>query len=335
MLNWYRSLIPGRMPLVLAWVVAFLGAFVLLFWIATSFGGGIEISLRAGDTIRFEQVRQGADTTTAHHFTVEALRIDINLDDGRFEADLSGCDLDPDPAAGAADPGSPGGPPDAGSPGGAVDPNSPVDSDSPGGAVDRYEITFPEAGQFIISDCAHPGAHGRAKFVVAESDGGGGRLIVTGAFVVEDNLFVLWTSPTVAQFGYAPGTRVPSRSPGDQLIFFGLMGGSVLAAPVIALTKRRRWWLWGIFGLVGGVLGVGQPFITSATVAAAVLLGRRPRPAPADLDDEAPADDRDEGPPDRPPGPPTEDQRTLPPPPSDPAAPPRPRPQRSRRRPRY
>ena len=329
MLNWYRSLIPGRMPLALAWVFAFLGAFVLLFWIATTFGGGIEIPLQAGDTIRFEQVSQGAGTTTAHHFTVEAFGIDINLDDGRFEADLSGCDLDPDEAAGAADGDSPDAAPDPDSPDAAPDP------DSQGGAVEQYEITFPDPGEFFISDCVHTGAHGRARFVVTESEGGGGRLIVTGAFVVEDNLFVLWTSPTVAQFGYAPATRVPSRSPGDQLIFFSLMGGSVLAAPVIALTKRRRWWLWGILGLLGGLLGVGQPFLTSATVAAAVLLGGRPRPAPADLDDEAPAQDRDEGPPDRPPGPPTQDQRTLPPPPSDPATPLRPRPQRSRRRPRY
>ena len=319
MLNRYRALIPGRMPLWLAWVVAFLGAFVLLFWIATTFGGGIVIPLRTGDTIRFEQVRQGADTTEAHHFTVEALGIDINLNDGRFEADP--CVQAPDSPGGAADSDSPGG--DA-------------DSDSPGGAVDLFEITFPEPGQFPITDCAHPNAQGRARFVVTDGDGGGGRLIVTGAFVVEDDLFVLWTSPTDAQFGYAPGTRVPSRSPADQLIFFSLMGGSVLAAPVIAWAKRRRLWLWGIFGFLGAFLGVGQPFLTSATVAAAVLLGERPRPAPPDSDDQDPAVDRDDGPPDGPPGPPTQDQRTLPPPPpSVPATPARPRPQRSRRRPRF
>ncbi len=328
MLNWYRSLIPGRMPLPLAWFVALFGMAALLLWIAATFGGGIVIPLRAGDTIRFEQVRQGAETTEAHHFTVEALGIDINLNDGRFEDDPSACAADADAPDGAADADAPDGTADADAPGGAAD------AEPPGGPVDLYEITFPEPGQFLISDCAHPNAHGLARFAVEASDGGGGRLIVTGAFVVEDGGFVLSIPQTEAQFGYAPGTSVPSRAPADQLIFVSLIGGSVLAAPVIAWARRRRWWLWAIFGVVGGFLGGGQPFLTSATVAAAALLGERPRPAPPDEDEdeEEPAEREDEGPP----GPPTQDQRTLPPPPPSAAGtPPRARPQRPRRRPRF
>ncbi len=300
MMRWYRSLIPGRMPLWLAAFVALFGVSTLLLWIATTIGSGIVIRLQTGDTIRFEQVRQSADSTVAHFFTVESsgfdaeeLGIDFNLDDGRFG------------------------------------------SDPPGGPLDGYEITFTAAGQYIITDSAHPRGHGSAKFVVADSDGGGGRLIVTGAFIVEDARFVLAIPETNAQFGYAAGSRVVSRSTADQLIFLSLLGGSVFAAPVIALVKRRRWWMWGLFGLVGGFLGIGQPFLTSVTVVATVLLSERPRPALEEVEPEEPEDGEAEGPPeDLPePGPPTQDQRTLPPP--VPAAPPRPRPERSRRRPRY
>ena len=294
-MNWYRSLIPGRMPLWLAWGVAFLGAFVVLVWIASTIGGGIVIPLQAGDTIRFSQVRLGANTTKPHFFTVEALDIDVNLDDGRFG------------------------------------------SDPPGGALNLFEITFTEPGRFVISDSAHPRAHGRATFVVADGDGGRGRLIVTGAFVVEDDRFELWIPRTEAQFGYAPGTHVPSKAPADQLIFLSLMGVPVLAAPVIAWAKRRRWWLWGIFGLVGGLLGMGQPFLTSATVGVAVLLGERSRPAPAGVEAEEATEAAGEPPRDRPLGPPTTDQRELAPPTPvrPPPGPARPRPPRSRRRPRF
>ena len=342
MMRWYRSLIPGRMPLPLAWVVALLGAATLLLWIATTLGSGIVIPLQTGDTIRFEQVRLSADATTAHYFTVtragidgeEGLDIDFNLDDGRFG------------------------------------------SDPPGGPLDGYEITFTEPGQYIISDSAHPGTHGSAKFVVTDADRGG-RLIVTGALIVDDVRFELRISEAEAQFGYAAGSQVVSRSLADQVIFLSLLVGSALAAPLIAWIKRRRWWLWGLFGLVLGFLGAGQPFLTSATVVGALLLAERPRPEaavperelpeedeegeeppdddgepmddddepmddddePLDDDDEPPDDDdepMDDEPPDDdgPQGPPTQDQRTLPAP-GAPATPARPRPQRGRRRPRY
>ena len=294
MINWYRSLIPGRMPLWVAWVFAVLGASVLLVWITISFGGGIVIPLQVGDTIRFEQVRQGAGSTKPHFFTVEGLDIDVSLDDGRFG------------------------------------------TDPPGGALDLYEITFTEPGRFDISDSAHPGAQGGAAFVVAEDVGGRGRLIVTGAFVVEDDRFELWISETEAQFGYPPGTRVPSKSSAEQPVFLGLIG-SVLAAPVIAWAKRRRWWLWGIFGLVGGFLAVVQPLLTSLTVAAAVLLGERPQPASASAEQADPTEAAAAEPTDGPLGPPVQDQRTLPPP-TPVRPPPRsagPRPPRSRRRPRH
>lgn len=304
MMRWYRSLIPGRMPLWLASIVALLGASTLLLWIAATVGSSIVIPLQTGDTIRFEQVRQSADSTTAHYFTVtrtgidgeEGLDIDFNLDDGRFG------------------------------------------SDPPGGPLDDYEITFTEPGQYIIGDSAHPGTHGSAKFVVTDGGGGGGRLIVTGALIVDDARFELRIPETEAQFGYAAGSRVVSRSLADQVIFLSLLGGSALAAPLIAWVKRRRWWLWGIFGLVLGFLGAGQPFLTSATVAGAVLLAERPRPEAAEPEEELPEEGEEgEEPPDddeAPPGPPTQDQRTLPPPPVQ-ATPPRPRPQRGRRRPRY
>ena len=342
MKNWYRPLIPGRMPLVLGWVIAFLGTAALLVWVATSVGGGIVIPLQAGDTIRFEQVRQAAGTTKAHHFTVEALGIDIDLNDGRFEADTSACVPDPGPPGDAADDVDAAGP-------GLLSP--PVDPISPSGPVDLYEITFPDPGRFAITDCTDPRAHGRAAFIVTESDGRTPRLIVTGVFEVEDRLFVLLVPQSGEQFGYDPGTRVPSRSPGDQLIFFSLMGGSALAAPLIARAKRRRWWLWGLFGLIGGFLGVAQPLITSATVMGAALLSEPYRPPPPDVDDEEPEDgdgpEADDPGADDPgtedlsaedpadvsaeeqAGPPTQDQRTLP------AAPPRPRPPRPRRRPRH
>ena len=303
MMRWYRSLIPGRMPLWLAAIVALLGASTLLLWIATTIGSGIVIPLRTGDTIRFEQVRLSAEATTAHFFTVtgldadgnDVLLADFNLDDGR-------CGSDP-----------------------------------PGGPLDGYSITFTEPGQYTISDSAHPRAHGSARFVVTDGDGQGGRRIVTGAFIVDDARFELLIPGTEAQFGYAAGSRVVSRSTADQVIFLSILGGSALAAPFIAWVKRRRWWLWGIFGLVLGFLGAGQPFLTSATVAATVLLAERPRPEAAEPEEpeedeegeEPPDDDEDEGPT----GPPTQDQRTLPPP--DPAAPPRPRPEHGRRRRRY
>ena len=315
MMRWYRSLIPGRMPLWLAWVVALFGAATLLLWIATNVGSGITIRLETGDTIRFEQVRQSADSTMAHRFTVtrvgidgeEGLDIDFNLDDGRFG------------------------------------------SDPPGGPLDGYEITFTEPGQYTIGDSAHPGAHGSAKFVVSDAEGGGGRLIVTGALVVDDARFELQIPQSQAQFGYAAGSLVVSRSLADQVIFLSLLGGSALAAPLVALFKRRRWWLWGLFGLLLGFLGAGQPFLTSATVIGAVLLAERPRPEAEEDEEDVPdadeedadeedEDEEDEG--EEPPdddeaaaGPPTQDQRTLPPP--VPATPPRPRPQRGRRRPRY
>ena len=76
MLRLYRLLIPGRMPLPLAWFVSFSGVAVLLIWTASTFGGGIVIRLQAGDTIRFEQVRQSADTTEPHFFTVQGLDVD-------------------------------------------------------------------------------------------------------------------------------------------------------------------------------------------------------------------------------------------------------------------
>ena len=226
-----------------------------------------------------------------------------------------------------------------------------MDPISPSGPVNLYEITFPDPGRFAITDCTDPRAHGRAAFIVTESDGRTPRLIVTGVFEVEDGLFVLLVPQSGGQFGYDPGTRVPSRSPGDQLIFFSLMGGSALAAPLIARAKRRRWWLWGLFGLIGGFLGVAQPLITSATVMGAALLSEPYRPPPPDVDDDEPEDgdgpEADDPGADDPgtedlsaedpadvsaeeqAGPPTQDQRTLP------AAPPRPRPPRPRRRPRH
>ena len=317
MTRWYRSLIPGRMPLPLAWFVAFLAASVAFVSITLSFGGGIVIPLQAGDTIRFEQVRQGADSTRAHHFTVkgsdvegnEVLMVDVNLDDGRFGSEPSGDAPDSDP------------------------PGCAPGSGAPGGPLDGYEITFPEPGTFIISDCVHPRSHGSARFVVTDTDGRGGRLIVTGAFVVEDDRFELSISQTRAQFGYPAGTRISSRSLVERLIIMGMIG-SVFAAPAVAWAKRRRWWLWGIFGLVLGYVGLGLPILTSVTVVAAVLLAERPRPAPAEPEAEPESEAGDEGPPDDLSGPPTQDQRTLPPPPV-PATPPRPRPARGRRRPRY
>ena len=307
MMRWYRSLIPGRMPLWLAAIVALLGASTLLLWIATTIGSGIVIPLQTGDTIRFEQVRLSAEATTAHFFTVtgldadgnDVLLADFNLDDGRFG------------------------------------------SDPPGGPLDGYEITFTEPGQYTISDSLNPRAHGSARFVVTDGDGRGGRRIVTGAFVVDDARFELLISETETQFGYAAGSRVVSRSTADQVIFLSILGGSALAAPFIAWVKRRRWWLWGLFGFVLGFLGAGQPFLTSATVVSAVLLAERPRPAAAAAEAEAPEEDEEgEEPPDAedegPPGPPTQDQRTLPPlRPSDLATPPRPRPEHGRRRRRY
>ena len=310
MKRWYPSLVPGRMPLPLAWLVAFFSVGVSFVWITLSFEG-IVIPLQVGDTVRFEQVRQSADSTTAHFFTVERqdlarsvglgdegaeeVDIDFNLDDGRFG------------------------------------------SDPPGGPLDLYEISFAEPGLFIISDSAHPRGHGSARFVVTESAGGGGRLIVTGAFIVEDARFELRTSETETQFGYPPGSLVSSRSPAEPVIQLILIG-SVLIAPVIAFFRRRRWWLWGIIGIVMGLLGAVQPVLTSVTVVGAVLLAARPRPAAAVTEAEPPEEDeRGEEPPDAedegPPGPPTQDQRTLPPP--VPATPPRPRPEHGRRRRRY
>ena len=304
MTRWYRSLIPGRMPLWLAWIAALLGASALLLWIATTVGSSIVITLQTGDTIRFEQVRQSDDSTTAHFFTVtstdidgnEVVVADVNLDDGRFG------------------------------------------SDPPGGPLGGYEITFTEPGQYIINDSANPRAHGSAKFVVTDGSGGGGRLVVTGALIVDDARFELRISETEAQFGYAAGSRVVSRSLADQVIFLSLLGGSALAAPLIAWVKRRRWWLWGLFGVVLGFLGAGQPFLTSASVVSALLLAERHRPPAPEPEADVPEEDEEgEEPPDAedegPSGPPTQDQRTLPPP--VPAAPPRPRPEHGRRRRRY
>ena len=440
MTRWYHSLIPGRMPLPLAWAFAVFGMAALLLWIATAIGSSIVIHIQAGDTVRFEQVRQSADSTTAHHFTIRGLDIsfevrpgaDTNLgykitptEAGTYRAfdaarpDLGSISIVVEAATDPADvpmtyvldevrmldeaielrmgPTSYWGYPAeervrtdevedititintgdtiefpdgfTGSSSnnithvltieglgidlnlddgrfGSESPDGEPDADAPGGALDGYEITFNKPGQFVISDSAHPRGHGPARFVVAEGDGGRGRFIVTRAFVVEDTRFVLETSETEAQFGYAAGSRVVSRTTADQVIFLALLAGSAIAAPVIGWAKRRRWWLWGIFGFLGAFLGLGQVGFTSVTVMAAGLLAARPRPTPPDAEAEEAAEDKDEGPPDRPPdgppdrppdrppdgppGPPTQDQRTLPP-----ATLARPRPERSRRRPRF
>ncbi len=53
--------------------------------------GGIVMNVAVGDTIRFDTIRQsGSRSTVAHRFTVEALGIDINLDDGRYGSDPPG-----------------------------------------------------------------------------------------------------------------------------------------------------------------------------------------------------------------------------------------------------
>ena len=82
MTRWYHSLIPGRMPLPLAWAFAVFGMAALLLWIATAIGSSIVIHIQAGDTVRFEQVRQSADSTTAHHFTIRGLDISFEVRPG-------------------------------------------------------------------------------------------------------------------------------------------------------------------------------------------------------------------------------------------------------------
>ena len=58
--------------------------------------GGIVMTVKVGDTIKFDRIRQsGGRSTTAHHFTIEGLGIDFNLDDGRFGSDPPGGPQEP------------------------------------------------------------------------------------------------------------------------------------------------------------------------------------------------------------------------------------------------
>ena len=177
MMRWYRSLIPGRMPLWLAAIVALLGASTLLLWIATTIGGGIVIPLQTGDTIRFEQVRQSAEATTAHFCTVtgldadgnDVLLADFNLDDGRFG------------------------------------------SDPPGGAVGIFDDPtdncvfgpFAAPGEYLIYDSTDPDAHGVAKIIVVP------RTYLLDQFVVEDGKFEMRMGAR-AYWGYEAEQRIPT-----------------------------------------------------------------------------------------------------------------------------
>ena len=58
--------------------------------------GGIVMTVEVGDTVQFDTIRvSGSRSTTAHRFTVEALGIDINLDDGRYGSDPPGGPAEP------------------------------------------------------------------------------------------------------------------------------------------------------------------------------------------------------------------------------------------------
>ncbi len=59
----------------------------------------------------------------------------------------------------------------------------------------------------------------------------------------------------------------------DQPVFLTLIFGPPLLIPFIAWRRRRRWWLWGLFGVVSGLLGVGQPLLQPVTVITALLMG--------------------------------------------------------------
>ena len=142
--------------------------------------GLIEITLgpiQVGDTISFARCRQsGSRSSVTHHFTVEALGIDYNLDDGRFGADP---------------------------PGGAVG-----DSDDP---TNNCELTFDAPGEYLITDSTDPDGHGVATIIVeGEAMGAAGPVTYTfGDFVLEDGKFELRMGAE-AYFGYDAEARIPT-----------------------------------------------------------------------------------------------------------------------------
>ena len=68
-------------------------------------------------------------------------------------------------------------------------------------------------------------------------------------------------------------TRAIADTALDQPVFLTLIFGPPVLMPFIAWRRRRRWWLWGLFGVVSGLLGVGQPLIQPVTVITVLLMG--------------------------------------------------------------
>ena len=138
--------------------------------------GLIEITLgpiQVGDTISFARCRQsGSRSSVTHHFTVEALGIDYNLDDGRFGADP---------------------------PGGAVG-----DSDDP---TNNCELTFDAPGEYLITDSTDPDGHGVATIIVegeAMSTAAEPVVYTLDEIRVRDAVFELRMGDTIA-WGYGEG----------------------------------------------------------------------------------------------------------------------------------
>ena len=97
-------------------------------------GPGIVMGpVQVGDTISFDRCRLSASrSSTSHHFTIEALGIDYNLDDGSFGSDT---------------------------PGGEVGVR--------GDPTDNCDVgPFTAPGEYVIDDRLHPGAHGVAVIIV-------------------------------------------------------------------------------------------------------------------------------------------------------------------------
>ncbi len=59
----------------------------------------------------------------------------------------------------------------------------------------------------------------------------------------------------------------------DQPLFLTLIFGPPVLMPFIAWHRRRRWWLWGLFGVISAVVGIGQPLLQPVTVITALLTG--------------------------------------------------------------